>query len=46
MDMLELYVRVDWPEFQELEECDGFSENSCFCAGENCYFVRKEWLER
>ena len=43
------YVLIEWPESQELMECDGFRDHSsladCETFGSSAYFVEKEWLD-
>ena len=40
----DLYAYVGWPEFQMLQEKEGFDENAYFCAEENAWFIRQGWL--
>lgn len=40
-----LYAMVEWPEFQELQEKEGFDDHAHFSAELNAYFVEKAWLD-
>ena len=39
-----LYKKLEWPDWQELEELDGFENNSHFSPEGNIFFVREGWL--
>jgi hypothetical protein len=44
--MNELYIKVEWPDCQELMDLDGFIENAELSSeGSSVYFVKKEWLD-
>lgn len=39
------YYHVQWPEYQKLEEKDGFGDHSIYDINNNAYFVEQEWLD-
>ena len=40
-----MYKKIEWPEWQEMIELEGFEDDSYFVCDDNIYFVSIEWLE-
>ena len=40
-----MYKKIEWPEWQEMIELEGFENISYFVCDDNIYFVSIEWLE-
>lgn len=40
-----MYKKIEWPQWQELAELEGFKDCSYFVCEDNVYFVPIEWLE-
>ncbi len=41
--MEDLYIRVEWPEYQDYQQYDGFEEHNFYDAVNNQCFIEYEW---
>lgn len=37
------YIKVDWPEYQDLQSYEDFDDHAYYCVDYNCYFIEESY---